>query len=381
MAVSDPPADARHDDASYFWHGMGSPAEGRAKPAKEIASGDGIYVTDGAGRRLLDATSGGLANVTLGYSADAIKRAIAAQLETLPYFSSFRGTTNRPAEELSRRLIEDWFAPDGMRRVFLSSGGSDAVETALRLARQYWKIQGARDRYKFIALRNGYHGSHFGGASLNSKANIRRQYEPLLQGCFHIPTPCIYRNPFDERDPIRLGALCARMLEEEIVFQGPDTVAAFIAEPVTGAGGLVVPPPNFWPSVRAVCDKYGVLLIADEVLSGFGRTGRWFAVDHDGVTPDLMTMAKALTGGYAPGGAVIVSDRVAHHFDDAVLSCGLTSYAHPLVCAAIVAAIETYRDDGLVERAATLGQRLRSRLTALALAHPHIADVRGLGLL
>ena len=343
-------------------------------------------MVDGKGRRLLDATSGGLANVILGYSAGPIKRAIAEQLEKLPYFSAFRGTTNAPAEELSRRLIDDWFGTDGMRRVFLSSGGSDAVETALRLARQYWKIEGAEDRYKFIALRNGYHGTHFGGASLNSKANIRRQYEPLLGGCFHIPTPCVYRNLFDDSDPTRLGELCARMLEEEILFQGPDTVAAFIGEPVTAAGGLVVPPSNFWPLLRAVCDKYGVLLIADEVVTGFGRTGHKSGSRGWAVKPDVMCLAKAITSGYFPLGATLVNKRIADAFetDDkrfTTIGHGYTYSGHPVGCAAALAALDMAESLRAWENAASCGSRLIEGMERLHQRHSLVGDVRGKGLL
>ena len=157
------------------------------------------------------------------------------QLDRMPYYSSFRGTTNQPAEDLARTLIEDWFGPEGMTRAFFSSGGSDAVETALRLARQYWKLSGSGERSKFIALRKGYHGTHFGGASVNGNTPFRRAYEPLLPGCFHVDTPWLYRNPYTQ-DPQELGRICAELLEREIIFQGPDTVAAFIAEPIQGAG-------------------------------------------------------------------------------------------------------------------------------------------------
>ena len=371
---------------SYFWHAMGSPAETRTKAAKEIVGGEGIHVTDGEGRRLLDATSGGLANVTLGFSAEPIKRAIAAQLDALPYFSAFRDTTNGPAEQLAQRLIEEWFGPDGMRRVFLCSGGSDAVETALRLARQYWKITGARDRFKFIALRNGYHGTHFGGASLNSKPGIRRHYEPLLAGCFHIPTPCIYRNPFDERDPARLGELCARMLEEEIVFQGPDPVAAFIAEPVTGAGGLVVPPENFWPLVREVCDRHGVLLIADEVVTAFGRTGSESGSRGWAVQPDMMCTAKAITSGYFPLGATLINQRIADAFEAEAGSAGMLGHGytysgHPVGCAAAIAALDLARSLRVWDNAAACGGLLMDGLARLHQRHALIGDVRGKGLM
>jgi len=192
--------------------------------------------------------------------------------------------------------------------------------------------------------------------------------------------PYCFRCPFGKR-PESCAHECAQDLETTLLREGPETVAAVIAEGIVGANGVFVPPNGYWKRLRAICDAHGVLLIADEVLSGFGRTGRWFAVDHDGVSPDMMTMAKGITGGYAPGGAVIVSDAIARRFDDEVLWCGLTSYAHPLVCEAIVAAIETYRDDGLVARAAALGLRLGPRLAALARTRPAIADVRGLGLL
>ncbi len=192
--------------------------------------------------------------------------------------------------------------------------------------------------------------------------------------------PYCFRCPFGQ-EPTSCAHECAQDLETVLLREGPDTVAAVILEGIVGANGVFVPPPGYWKKIRAICDRHGVLLIADEVLSGFGRTGRWFAVDHDGVTPDLLTMAKGLTGGYVPGGAVIVSERIARHFDDHVLVCGLTSYAHPLVCEAIVATIETMREERLVERAAALGTFLAGRLADLAKGRPAVAEVRGLGLL
>ncbi len=372
--------------SSYFWHPMGHPAEALTKPPRTIVSAEGIHITDADGNRLLDATSGQLANVTLGYSATEIKEAIAAQLDVLPYYAAFRGTTNLPAEELSRTLIEDWFGADGMARVFFCSGGGDAVDTAMRLSRQYWKIRGARDRYKFIALRNGYHGTHFGGASLNSKAAIRRNYEPLLAGVFHIPTPWTYRNPFDEQDPQRLGELCARMLEAEIVFQGPDTVAAFIAEPVTSAGGLVVPPANFWPRVREICTKYGVLLIADEVITGFGRTGFESGSRGWNVKPDLMTIAKALTSGYFPLGATLVNGLVAEAFEASkdgfgLIGHGYTYSGHPVGCAAALAALRIARRRRVWDNARARGDELMVGLQRLHQKHAIIGEVRGKGLM
>jgi taurine--2-oxoglutarate transaminase len=208
----------------------------------------------------------------------------------------------------------------------------------------------------------------------------REPFEPGLPGVVRIGDPYCFRCPFG-KEPTSCAHECAQDLETALLREGPQTVAAVILEGIVGANGVFVPPGGYWKKIRAICDRYGILLIADEVLSGFGRTGRWFAVDHDGVTPDLLTMAKAITGGYVPGGAVIVSAPIARHFDDQVLVCGLTSYAHPLVCEAIIATIETLRDERLVERAAALGTFLSGRLADFARNRPYVAETRGLGLL
>ena len=257
------------NNAKPIWHPMAHPAEMRANGPKVITAGQGVNITDLDGRTTLDAV-GGLWNVNLGYSCDPIKKAIADQLNALPYYSGFRGTSTAPSIELAYELVE-WFKPDGMARAFLTSGGSDSVESALRLARQYWKIKSEADRTKFIALKKGYHGTHFGGASVNGNANFRRNYEPLLPGVFHIPAPHTYRNPFGETDPARVAELCAKALEDEIAFQGADTIAAFIMEPVLGAGGVIVPHESFMPRVREILDRHGILMISDEVVTGFGR--------------------------------------------------------------------------------------------------------------
>jgi adenosylmethionine-8-amino-7-oxononanoate aminotransferase len=370
----------------YFWHPMANPAELAGQPQFVVASADGVHITDGEGRRFLDGTSGGLSVVNLGYSAAPIKQAMAAQLDRLPYFAAFGKRTHPSSELLSRRLIEDLFGADGMQRVFFTSGGSDSVETALRLARQYWKLEKQLDRYKFIALRNGYHGTHFGGASLNSRATVRRPYEPLLPGCFHIPTPWTYRNPFDETDPERLGALCARLLDEEIKFQGPETVAAFIAEPVTSAGGLVVPPANFWPLIREVCSKHGVLLIADEVITAFGRTGYETGCRGYGVKPDIMTIAKGITSGYFPLGATLINSRVAETFERGndklgFIGHGYSYSAHPVGCAAGLAALQMTLDLRVWEKARAQGEQLMTGLQKLHQKYEIVGDVRGKGLM
>ncbi len=197
----------------------------------------------------------------------------------------------------------------------LRLGRLDWVKSALRLARQYWKIKGQSDRTKFLALKKGYHGTHFGGASVNGNANFRRNYEPLLPGVFHLPAPWTYRNPFNESDPARLAQLCAAAMEDEIAFQGADTIAALIMEPVLGAGGVIVPPDNFMKLVREICDRYSILMISDEVVTGFGRTGAWSGAKLWGVQPDMMTIAKAVTSGYFPLGATLINDKIAEVFE------------------------------------------------------------------
>jgi putrescine aminotransferase len=371
-------------NAKAIWHPMAHPAELRAHPPKIIMKGKGVYVTDIAGRSVLDAVAG-LWNVNLGYSCDPIKQAITDQLDVLPFYSGFRGTSTGPSIELAYELTE-WFKPEGMVRAFFTSGGSDSVETALRLARQYWKIKGQGDRTKFLALKKGYHGTHFGAASVNGNANFRRAYEPLLPGVFHIPAPSTYRNPFEETDPGRLAQLCAAAMEDEIVFQGADTIAAFIMEPVLGAGGVIVPPDNFMKLAREICDRHGILMISDEVVTGFGRTGAWSGARLWGVQPDMMTMAKAVTSGYFPLGATLLSAKVADVFENDTsgtgsIGHGYTYSGHPVGCAAGIAALAETGRLKVNENAAQRGRELIDGLLKLKVGHSLIGDVRGKGLM
>jgi taurine--2-oxoglutarate transaminase len=256
---------------------------------------------------------------------------------------------------------------------FICLSGAEANENAVKMARLY------TGRKKVVARNRSYHGATLAMLSLSGDPR-REKFEPAMPGVVRMADPYCFRCPFGKQ-PATCAHECAEDLETALLREGPETVAAVILEGIVGANGVFVPPPGYWKKIRAICDRHGVLLIADEVLSGFGRTGRWFAVDHDGVTPDLLTVAKGVTGGYAPGGAVIATPRVARHFDDEVLWCGLTAYGHPLTCAAMVAAIETYRDEKLIERAAELGAWLGSRLGELARGRPAVAEVRGIGLL
>ncbi len=372
------------NNAKPIWHPMAHPAEMRENPPKVIMKGEGVTVTDIEGRTVLDAVSG-LWNVNLGYSCDPIKQAIADQLDPLPFYSGFRGSSNAPSIELAYEVTE-WFAPEGMARAFFTSGGSDSVETALRLARQYWKIKGEGDRTKFLALRKGYHGTHFGGASVNGNAKFRRNYEPLMPGVFHIPAPWTYRNPFNESDPARLSELCASALEDEIAMQGADTIAAFIMEPILGAGGMIVPPEDFMPRVREICDRHGILFIADEVVTGFGRAGEWCGSRMWKVKPDMMTVAKAITSGYFPLGATLIGQKVADVFESdktsfGAIGHGYTYSGHPVGCAAGLAALAETKRLKLNENAAARGQELQRALAALKEKYEVLGDFRGRGLM
>jgi putrescine aminotransferase len=270
--------------------------------------------------------------------------------------------------------------------VLFSNGGSDAVEGALKIARQYWKLKGQADRSKFISLRQGYHGVHFGGMSVNGNTNFRRAYEPLLPGCFHVDTPWLYHNPYSRR-PRALGEICAELLEREIVFQGPDTVAAFIAEPIQGAGGVIVPPPNYWPLVREVCDRHGVLLIADEVVTGFGRSGAMFGTRLWNVKADLWCLAKGISSGYVPLGATAIGRRVADVFDADTtgarpVSHGYTYSAHPVAAAAALATLDVLEQQDVPGNAARVGAHLQARMRRPSSQRfSFVGDVRGLGLM
>jgi putrescine---pyruvate transaminase len=376
-------AELKAANARHLWHPMAHPKAMHDTPPDIIARGEGSWIWDIDGHRMVDGV-GGLWSANLGFGRREIRDAIVEQLDELAFYNTFRGTTHPRAIELSTKLVR-LMEPDGVGAVFFSNGGSDAVEGALKLARQYWKLQGQGDRSKFIALRQGYHGVHFGGMSVNGNTNFRRNYEPLLPGCFHVDTPWVYRNPYTD-DPARLAEICAELLEREIVFQGPDTVAAFIAEPVQGSGGVIVPPANYWPLVRQVCDRHGVLLIADEVVTGFGRTGHLFGTRLWGVKADLWCLAKGISSGYVPLGATAISSKVAAVFEqgDAALGAvthGYTYSGHPVAAAAALATLEVLQREDVVGNAARQGAHLIERLRALGARSRLIGDVRGVGLM
>ncbi len=354
----------------------------QAFPPVIIDEGDGVYVTDIDGRRMLDC-QGGLWCVNAGYNRKEIKDAIVTQLDKLPYYTVFPGSANAPSIRLAAKLCEI-AAEEQIAKVFFSSGGSDAVEAALKIARQYWKLAGEPERTKFISLRNGYHGLHFGGMSVCGNSVYKRAFGPLLPDCYQVESPYLYRNPFTQ-DPEELSAICASLMEREILHHSPDTVAAVIAEPVQGAGGVIVPPASYWPKLREICDRYGVLLISDEVVTGLGRSGSLFGCRGWGVKPDIMTMAKGLTSAYIPLGATLANTRVASAFDIdsplAPFTHGLTYTGHPVACAAGLAAIDLALKEDFAGNSAEVGAYFLERLKETLPKYEIVAEVRGKGLM
>ncbi|MCY4207491.1 MAG: aminotransferase class III-fold pyridoxal phosphate-dependent enzyme [Roseovarius sp.] len=369
----------REMNARHLWHPMGHPGDARGNPPKIIRKAEGVNITDIDGNDVIDAV-GGLWCVNLGYSNDAVKRAISDQLADLPYYSAFAGTTNPSAIEASYAAME-FFAEDGMERIFFTSGGSDSVDTALRMARQHHRLKGEPARTKFLSLKKGYHGTHWGGASVNGNNRFRIAYEPLLSGCHHLPSPYTYRNPFDETDPVKLADKIVAAAVDEIEFQDPGTIAAFIMEPIQGAGGVIVPDASFMRKMREVCSRFGILMISDEVICGFGRTGDWTGARHWGVKPDMMTIAKGITSGYYPVGGVLLSGEVAEVFEtagaDGSLWTGVTYSAHPVGAAAAVACIRETLRLRIKDNAASRGAQLHEGVKRLAEKHDVIGDVRG----
>lgn len=368
------------NNARHMWHPMSHPADSLMNPPKIVTGGTGVRITDVDGHGTIDAV-GGLWNVNLGYSCEPVKEAIRNQLDVLPYYSTFRGTSNDAVIELSV-MLREFFEPEGLTRAFFTSGGSDSVEIALRLARQYHKIRGDAGRVKFISIKKGYHGTHTGAASVNGNANFRTQYEPLMAGCYHIPAPYTYRNPFNETNPERLAQHCLAALEDEIAFQGADTIAAFVMEPILGAGGVIPPHPSFMPAVRDICTRNGILLIADEVITAFGRTGGWTGSRHWGVKPDIMATAKAITNGYFPFGAAMLSEGIAEVFENdktgkAAVASGYTYSGHPVGAAAAIACLKETLRLKVNDNAAARGGELYAGLQRLSKKYEIIGDVRG----
>ncbi len=328
---------------------------------------EGVYFWDANGKRYLDFSSQ-LMNLNIGHQHPKVVRAIQEQAARLCFAHPAMAT--EPRGRLAQMLTE--VAPANMKKAFFCLGGADANENAIKIARAF------TGRPKIIARYRSYHGATHGAVALTGDPR-RWPAEPTIPGVVHVFDPYCYRCHFGWT-PQTCHRECITHIEDVIRFEGPQNVAALFLEGVTGSNGLIVPPPDYWPRVRELCDRYGILLVSDEVMSGFGRTGKWFSVDHWGVQPDIITCAKGLTSGYVPLGAVIVSEPIARYFDDHMLWGGLTYSGHPLACAAGVATLEVYKEDGLIENAAKVGEVLGRRLEEIKARHPLVGDVRYIGL-
>lgn len=345
--------------------------------------GQGAVLVDQHGTEYLDGLAG-LWNVVIGHGRRELADAAARQMSELAYASCYAGSTNRPAIALAERLTGLCYP--GINRFFFTTGGAESNESAFKTARYYWKLAGRPDKYKVVSRIWGYHGVTLAAMSATGIASYWPMFEPRTPGFVHIESPYPYRfqPSASSRDSRTPGQQAADLLEAAILREGPDTVSAFLGEPVQGAGGVIVPPDDYWPRIREICDRYDVLLIADEVITGFGRTGEWFGLARYGIEPDIVSFAKGITSGYFPLGGIGVSDRIGAAIDgaaeDRTWMHSFTYSGHPAGCAVALANLEIIEHEGLVERAGVLGRRLLEGLRTLG-SHPHVGDVRGLGLM
>ena len=369
----------RELDSAHHLHPFTDTAALNAKGTRVIARGEGIYLWDSDGHRLLDGMSG-LWCVNLGYGRRDLMDAAYRQMQELPYYNTFFQTSNIPSTELAAAIAE--ITPDGLNHVFFANSGSEANDTVVRMVRRYWQIAGAVDKTVIISRENAYHGSTVVGMSLGGMAFMHNQGGPLLPDVAHIPQPYWYADGGD-LDADAFGLAMAGKLEEKILELGADRIAAFIGEPIQGAGGVIVPPASYWPEIQRICDKYNILLIADEVICGFGRTGNWFGSQTFGIRPNVIAMAKGLSSGYLPISAVAVDERVAR----ALIECGdefahgFTYSGHPVSAAVALQTIRAMQAEKIVENVvANIAPYFQKQLHELA-DHPMVGDVSGCGLL
>ncbi|WP_322798728.1 aminotransferase class III-fold pyridoxal phosphate-dependent enzyme [Thermoflexus sp.] len=332
-----------------------------------VVRAKGVYFWDARGRRYLDFNSQ-LMNVNIGHGDERVIRAIQEQAARLPYVNPFMAT--EPRARLGQMLAE--IAPGDLNKVFFTLGGADANENAIKIARLY------TGRHKIIARYRSYHGATAGAITLTGDPR-RWPAEPGIPGVIHVFDPYRYRCRWCMREA-RCTLDCLNHIEDVIQFEGPHTVAAVFIETVTGTNGIIIPPDGYLQGLREICHRYGILLICDEVMSGFGRTGEWFAVNHWNVVPDLMTVAKGLTSGYLPLGAVLMAERIAEFFRERPFPGGLTYNSHPLCLAAAIATLQVYQEDHLIENARRMGEILARELARLKERHPSVGDVRSIGL-
>ncbi|WP_422367389.1 aminotransferase [Pelagibius sp.] len=347
-----------------------------------IERAEGAFVYDDGGQRYLDAMSG-LWCVSLGYSDQALKDAVKAQIDELPYFQLFAHRSNNPSIDLAALLIEK--APVPMSKVIFQCSGSEANDTAVKLAWYYWNSRGKPEKKKILALNRAYHGTGISSGSLTGLVNIHSQFDLPLPGFLHTRCPHHYREGLEGESEEDFVARLAQELEQLIVEEGPDTVAAFFAEPVMGTGGVVVPPEGYFAAVQKVLQRHEILLIADEVICGFGRTGEYWGSTKFGIRPDMLTCAKSLSSAYLPVSAVMVSESIFEAMVEqsdrvGVFGHGYTYGGHPVCAAAAIAAITRYEELDVVHKARAMGQLLQDGLRQFV-DHPLVGEVRGVGMM
>jgi len=366
-------------DAAHHLHPFSDYKALAAEGSRVIVRAEGCTLWDSKGTAILDGMAG-LWCVNIGYGRTELAEVAARQMRELPYYNTFFKTTTQPATALAARLAE--LTPEGLEHAFFASSGSEANDTIVRMVRRYWQILGQPERNVIISREYAYHGSTLVGASLGGMAPMHGQTGLPLPGFEHIRPPYYLRDG-GNMTPEQFGLAAAQALEERIREIGPERVAAFIAEPVQGAGGVIVPPSTYFPEIQRICREHGILLIADEVICGFGRTGNWFGCETFGIRPDLMTLAKGLSSGYLPISAVMVGERVARTLIDegGEFFHGFTYSGHPVACAVALENLRIMQDEGLVERVRDdIGPYFQSRLRELA-DHPLVGEVRGVGLI
>ena len=368
-------------DAAHFLHPFTDFKSLADKGARIIVSAHNIYLKDSEGKRLLDAMSG-LWCVNVGYGQQALIDAAMRQMSQLPFYNAFFQTATPPAIELAELLAQ--VSPPQFEHVFFSGSGSEGNDTVVRMVRRYWDILGQPDRQVIISRHNAYHGSTMAGASLGGMSGMHAQGGLPIPGIVHIEQPHWWEHGrVQGLDREAFGLAAARWLEDKILEVGADKVAAFIGEPVQGAGGVIVPPESYWPAVQRICDKHGILLVSDEVITGFGRTGHWFGCERFGFKPDLMTFAKGVTSGYVPLGGVMVGDRIAKVLigQGGEFNHGYTYSGHPVCCAVGLANVNLIRQLGLVAHVHDdVGPYLAAQFKALA-SHPLVGDAQTCGLM
>jgi len=366
-------------DADHHLHPFTDAKEINKQGTRIIVKADGVYIWDAEGNKLLDGMAG-LWCVNVGYGRKELADAAYKQMLELPYYNSFFQCTTPPAIELAKLLAE--LAPDHVNRVFFTGSGSESNDTVVRMARRYWDLLGEPQKTVIISRNNAYHGSTMAAASLGGMKFMHEQGGLPLPGIVHIDQPYWYTEGGDA-DPAAFGLRIAQQLEEKILELGLDRVAAFIGEPIQGAGGVIIPPETYWPEIQRICDKYGILLIADEVICGFGRTGKWFGSDYFGIKPDFMPIAKGLSSGYLPIGGVLISDRVSEVIIDKCgeFAHGYTYSGHPVAAAVALANLNILRNENIVEIVCNDTGPYLQKLWAELADHPLVGEARGVGFL